>query len=129
MSKCIALIKPYELLALAAAGKKFTLIDARPQDQFIRGHLPSAIQMDWEEYCEKPASPAREILLTPGYWGKLLDPHKKQIRREAGPQGRLHRRAGGSLRGRSPLQRSRRTHRLDVGLSRRARRAHPGRRH
>jgi len=74
MTRSVSLIKPYELLALAAAGRKFTLIDARPQAEFIRGHLPSAIQIDWEEYCDKPTSPARDILLQPGYWGKLLDP-------------------------------------------------------
>jgi 3-mercaptopyruvate sulfurtransferase SseA len=66
MSKTISLIKPYELLALAAAGRKFSLIDARPLEQFKGGHLPSAIQLNWEDYCEKPASPSRDILLQPG---------------------------------------------------------------
>jgi len=79
MSKPVSLLKPYELLALAAAGRKFTLVDARPREQFIRGHLPSAIQIDWEDYCEKPQEPARDILLSPGYWGKLLDPQAHHL--------------------------------------------------
>lgn len=82
MSKSVSIIKPYELLALAAAGKKFNLVDARPKADFGKGHLPSAIQLDWEDFCDKPLSPARDILLTPGYWGKLLDPleHKLDAR-------------------------------------------------
>jgi thiosulfate/3-mercaptopyruvate sulfurtransferase len=79
MSKPVSLLKPYELLALSAAGRKFTLVDARPKDVFIKGHLPSAIQMDWEDYCDVPESPARDILLKPGYWGKLADPHGHRL--------------------------------------------------
>ncbi|MBS2008450.1 MAG: sulfurtransferase [Cyanobacteria bacterium SZAS TMP-1] len=79
MSRPISLIKPYELLALAAAGRKFTLVDARPNAEFIKGHLPSAIQLDWEDYCEKPEAPARDILLEPGYWGKLQEPYKNSL--------------------------------------------------
>jgi thiosulfate/3-mercaptopyruvate sulfurtransferase len=79
MSKPVSLLKPYELLALSAAGRKLTLVDARPKDEFIKGHLPSAIQLDWEDYCEIPESPARDILLTPGYWGRLADPYKHKL--------------------------------------------------
>ncbi len=79
MSKPVSLFKPYELLALSAAGKKFTLIDARPKDDFIKGHLPSAIQVVWEDYCDRRVDRARDILLKPGYWGKLADPHKHKL--------------------------------------------------
>jgi thiosulfate/3-mercaptopyruvate sulfurtransferase len=87
MSKPVTLLKPYELLALSAAGRKFTLVDARPKEEFIKGHMPSAIQLDWEDYCAKPEAPVRDILLTPGYWGKLLDPHEHRLDQKLATKG------------------------------------------
>jgi thiosulfate/3-mercaptopyruvate sulfurtransferase len=39
--------------------------------EYDAGHIPGAIWMGWEEWCEQAPAPERSILRQPGYWGVL----------------------------------------------------------
>ena len=48
-------------------------IDARTRAEYAAGHLPGAVHMAWEEWCETAPARAGEMLSQPGYWGVLAD--------------------------------------------------------
>ena len=47
------------------------IVDARPPHAFEQRHLPNAICIEWESFCEAAPVSASDILKTPGWWGKL----------------------------------------------------------
>jgi thiosulfate/3-mercaptopyruvate sulfurtransferase len=50
------------------------IVDARLRKQYDAGHIPGAIWLRWEEWCERAPDHVSEILKVPGYWGRLADP-------------------------------------------------------
>lgn len=50
------------------------IIDARPKDEFAAGHIPGAISMCWEDWCDPAPRDAPPVLCQCGYWGALADP-------------------------------------------------------
>lgn len=69
----ISLISPRELEALPL-DSDLTIIDVRASGVYVEAHIPGAIRMAWEDWCEK-AKGNKQILSSPGYWGALADPH------------------------------------------------------
>jgi len=59
--------------ALAADPSGYTVVDARPRDDFLRGHIPSALSIEWEEWCGALPPAADPMLAQPGYWGTLIE--------------------------------------------------------
>ncbi len=59
---------------LGASGRDCLVVDARPRKEFLRGHIPGAVHIPWEEWNEKAPNEVRPILRQPGYWGKLASP-------------------------------------------------------
>jgi len=59
--------------ALAADPSDYAVVDARPQDDFLRGHIPGALSIEWEEWCGAPPPAADPVLARPGYWGTLIE--------------------------------------------------------
>jgi thiosulfate/3-mercaptopyruvate sulfurtransferase len=55
------------------------IVDARPSDQFEKRHLPNAICIEWESFCESAPDYASDILKRPGWWGKLEAVEKKSF--------------------------------------------------
>jgi thiosulfate/3-mercaptopyruvate sulfurtransferase len=53
------------------AHARIQLIDARPRSDFDAGHIPGALWMGWEEWCDIAPAPEGSILRRPGYWGLL----------------------------------------------------------
>lgn len=51
------------------------ILDSRPIEEFQSGHIPGAVHIAWEQWCEKAPANAGSELHQPGYWGKLADPH------------------------------------------------------
>jgi len=47
------------------------IVDARPRDQYLQGHIPGAIWMGWESWCESAPRRAGPALAQSGYWGVL----------------------------------------------------------
>jgi len=68
----ISLITPAQLSELPR--KEITIVDARNEDDFVEKHIPGAVSVTWEQWCEKPRPGIKEILTSPGYWGTLDDP-------------------------------------------------------
>jgi len=50
------------------------VIDTRLKKQYDAGHIPGAIWLRWEEWCETAPDHAEDVLKQPGYWGRLADP-------------------------------------------------------
>lgn len=60
--------------ATTASGTLFQVVDARTQAEYLAGHVPGALLLEWEKWCEKAPASAGAQLAEPGYWGKLADP-------------------------------------------------------
>lgn len=56
---------------LTDAHREVQTIDARSKSDFDAGHIPGAIWMGWEEWCEPAPDPTKSILAEKGYWGAL----------------------------------------------------------
>ena len=50
------------------------VIDARTRGEYERGHIPGALWLGWEDFCERAPVPAGSILAEDGYWGGLAGP-------------------------------------------------------
>ena len=64
-------------VGILPAGEPFPVgalpIDARTWAEYADGHVPSAIHMAWEDWCETAPVGAGDILAQPGYWGVLAE--------------------------------------------------------
>jgi 3-mercaptopyruvate sulfurtransferase SseA len=69
----VALMSVAELLPARSSRQFLTIIDARPIDQYRRGHIPGALSLDWTAWCGSAPSSAQNILHQPGYWVTLAD--------------------------------------------------------
>jgi len=63
------------------------IIDTRLRKQYDAGHIPGAIWLRWEEWCEQAPEHAEDILKTPGYWGRLADPVEQAFADRLGQRG------------------------------------------
>lgn len=59
---------------LAARKQRLQIVDARRDEEYRAGHMPGAISLLWEDWCESPPPEAGFTLSQPGYWGVLADP-------------------------------------------------------
>lgn len=77
----VSLITPVELRELlnAPEAAAVSLIDVRSMDEYLQGHIPGAISLQWEDWSAKPPSHVKDILRQPGYWGSLDDPHEGRL--------------------------------------------------
>jgi thiosulfate/3-mercaptopyruvate sulfurtransferase len=84
----VSLITPDQLAAMTRAEPtKYVVVDARPQADFAGGHIPGAISMGWENWCESPPATCEPILQEPGYWGVIGDPVTMQLANRIGAAG------------------------------------------
>lgn len=56
---------------------QYTLVDARPYTDYLAGHIPGALWLGWENWCEQAPAYAGSVLSQPGYWGVLKDIRSK----------------------------------------------------
>jgi thiosulfate/3-mercaptopyruvate sulfurtransferase len=47
------------------------IVDARTRQEYEAAHIPGAMWMGWEEWCDPAPAPSSSILRKPGYWGAL----------------------------------------------------------
>lgn len=73
MPAAITLITPTELQKYRLHEAPYTIIDARPYQDYIAGHLPGAVWMGWEAWCAEAPVHAGHALAQPGYWGILRE--------------------------------------------------------
>ena len=59
------------LVDLREDKRKYQVVDSRPEQEYLNGHIPGAIRIAWEEWCENAPAEAAPILHEPGYWGTL----------------------------------------------------------
>ncbi len=60
---------------------RIQFVDARTKDEFLQGHIPGAVLLEWEDWCEAAPSSAGAQIAQPGYWGKLADPVQSEAAR------------------------------------------------
>lgn len=68
----ITLLSPDDLLHRGNI-TAFLILDARPYSRYFVGHIPGAVWMGWESWCDTPPRHAASMLAQPGYWGVLRD--------------------------------------------------------
>lgn len=59
--------------AIGSGARRYTVVDARPREEFGRGHIPGAIWLGWEEWCDVAPAHGGALLAQKGYWGVLAD--------------------------------------------------------
>lgn len=63
------------------------IVDARRRPAFHAGHVPGAVWMGWEEWCEAAPDRAGPTLAQPGYWGTLAISDSTDVGRRLGALG------------------------------------------
>lgn len=76
MTVAIALLSPSDLIQQHRHAS-YLILDARPYAHYRVGHIPGAIWIGWEAWCEEAPLYAGRTLARAGYWGVL----------KAGPTG------------------------------------------
>ena len=64
----ISLIFPNELQGNTSA---FHILDTRPYAHYLEGHIPGAVWLGWDIWCQDAPAHAGAALKQPGYWGVL----------------------------------------------------------
>lgn len=82
----VSLVTPQELKLLLESDRKPVVVDSRPHDEYAHAHIPSAVELAWEDFCEVPTDVSQE-LKQPGYWGKLDDQRLSAIVRRLSEAG------------------------------------------
>lgn len=75
----ISILAVEELYPLLG-NNEVTIVDCRAIDAYEEAHIPGAVRLAWEDWCETPKPPIKQILTSPGYWGALDDPERGQFR-------------------------------------------------
>lgn len=83
----IFILNPNALRKALTEKSGIKLVDARPAAEFAKGHLPGAINLLWEDFCESPTCPVQPILHSPGYWGSLCTERLQALAQELADRG------------------------------------------
>lgn len=85
----ITLISPQTLQQRMsyAHEEKVTIVDALPYADYQRGHIPGALWLGWEDWCEPAPARARIELRQPGYWGVLKEDEPAVLAERLGRAG------------------------------------------
>jgi 3-mercaptopyruvate sulfurtransferase SseA len=65
----VSIVSPRQLAAGDPRGAE--IVDARRERTFLAGHIPGAVRMGWEAWCESAPELAGPMLAQEGYWGAL----------------------------------------------------------
>ena len=66
------------------------VVDARRRYEYNAGHIPGAINLRWEQWCEAAPQTASQILHQPGWWGKLAEVPQVDLESKMGLAGLAH---------------------------------------
>lgn len=72
MTTAIAIVSPREAQQYLNDGTT-CIIDARPYADYVACHIPGALWMGWEAWCEEAPAHAGSTLAQAGYWGILKE--------------------------------------------------------
>lgn len=81
------LISIDELKQLVSIRVDNIIIDARRTKAYAAGHIPGALHMLWEDWCEAPPFGASETLHQAGWWGRLEDLEVSKLEKKLGECG------------------------------------------
>jgi len=84
----IAILSPEDLVRerIRQFGEA-VVVDARRHKQFLRGHIPAAVWLGWEAWCEPVPNYAGPALAQQGYWGVLADARPEEYGQRLGSTG------------------------------------------
>jgi thiosulfate/3-mercaptopyruvate sulfurtransferase len=66
----VSLIEPAQLSRLMSSLLP-VIVDARPHEEFAVEHIPGAVSIHWDDWCDKAPEYLDDCLQQPGYWGVL----------------------------------------------------------
>ena len=66
------------------------IVDARSHEQYLQGHIPGAIWIGWESWCEPAPRRAGPALAPSGYWGVLARASGQEYGHRLGSHGLCH---------------------------------------
>jgi 3-mercaptopyruvate sulfurtransferase SseA len=81
------LVTAEELKRRLSTGSKISIVDARRTDAYNADHIPGAVNMLWENWCEDAPANASDILHQPGWWGRLEDVSRAELEKKLGNLG------------------------------------------
>jgi thiosulfate/3-mercaptopyruvate sulfurtransferase len=55
----------------ARAPAAWAVVDARPREDYLAGHIPGAVHVAWEAWCAPGPAHLHAVTAQPGYWGRL----------------------------------------------------------
>jgi thiosulfate/3-mercaptopyruvate sulfurtransferase len=73
MTAEIAIVTPGEVRERLNNVSPYIILDARPHSHYVAGHIPGAIWINWESWCEEAPAHAGQTLAQAGYWGVLKE--------------------------------------------------------
>jgi thiosulfate/3-mercaptopyruvate sulfurtransferase len=69
-----ALLSSFDLkLSLDGRSAPVCVIDARTREEYERGHIPGAVWIGWEDWCQQAPKHLGSVLAQPGYWGVFIE--------------------------------------------------------
>lgn len=74
-------------LSFATGNLQYSIVDARPYANYIAGHIPGAVWMHWDTWCEQAPTYANPELAQAGYWGMLKDSAPEVLAEQLGLLG------------------------------------------
>lgn len=77
----VSIVNPIELKLLLASNNTVTVVDARDPADYVLGHIPGAVSINWEDWnVRPPQSLGLSLDLSePGYWGRLANPWQTNV--------------------------------------------------
>jgi thiosulfate/3-mercaptopyruvate sulfurtransferase len=66
------------------------VVDARGREAYCAGHVPGALHIGWEDWCEPAPTHVGPVLRQAGYWGVLEDRDRGRLAARLGDTGLRH---------------------------------------
>src|ERR1700686_665519 len=73
MTAEISLVSPLEVKKQLNNDAPYIIVDARPYSHYVAGHIPGAVWIGWEDWCEEAPAYAGQAVAQAGYWGVLKE--------------------------------------------------------
>lgn len=85
----VSIVSPIELKLLLASTNTVTVVDARDPADYVLGHIPGAVSINWEDWNVRPPQNLGLSLdlSEPGYWGRLANPWQTNVEARLGALG------------------------------------------
>ncbi len=89
VSSTISILTANDLQQMITTGG-CSIVDARHEQEFIAGHVPGSVWLNWESFCGDAPSSASNDLYQRGYWGLLSHDTEELVAKKLESFGLFH---------------------------------------